>query len=565
MNRLLYILLFIFAGVITSCEDFLEPEKDNRLSEEQLLQDPAFAEGLLLKAYDVLPENYDFNIDVISDDAVTNDLNSLYLKMATGEWKAMNNPISQWNNAYQQIFYINSFIGHKDKINWSTENERLGRLHWERLTGEAYGLRGWYQFLLLKFHAGKATNGQILGFPIMNKTATSAEAGNLPRNTYEECLAQIMADCDTAIKYLPETYADITGDAVYNLAKGARWTNRLTASAVKAFKSRVLIHAASPAFNPSGDAVKWDAAAKAAGVFLAQNGGLNALSETGLSFYLYNNGNDKDVIWARAISSTSNLEKENFPPSLIGEGRTNPTQNLVDAFPMKNGYPISAGASNFDPQKPYENRDPRLGKYIIFNGAVFGAKGTIYTHVGAPKNGINVQTNSTRTGYYLRKFMLENVQIENPNVPQNHFYTYLRFTEVFLNYAEAANEAWGPDVDGAGIGFTARQVIQALRKRAGIEQPDNYLASLTSKQQFRSLVQTERRLELCFEGHRFWDLRRWNLKEEMKKPVNAVFINGESFDYQQVETRQYADYMIYGPIPYTEILKAGDLLQNEGW
>ena len=165
--------------------------------------------------------------------------------------------------------------------------------------------------------------------------------------------------------------------------------------------------------------------------------------------------------------------------------------------------------------------------------------------------------------------MLDNVSLTAPAVSQNHFNTYFRFTEVFLNYAEAANEAYGPDADPNGYGFTARDVIAAIRKRAGITQPDVYLSNVTPND-FKNLVQNERRLELCFEGNRFNDLRRWGDLTKFKAPVSGAFItkNGNNFtyDYQQVEERKYEDYMIYGPIPKNEVLKSGDVLkQNQGW
>lgn len=563
MKKIIYTSAIIFSGLIFNyCSDYLEPEFDNsRLSEEQLLESPAYAEGLLVKAYADLPDTYNFNMDVASDDAVTNDLNSSYLSMATGQWKSKNNPSSVWATAYNSIFYINQFIDRIDLVEWATDAQ-LKEYHKKRLTGEAYGLRAWNEFLLLQHHAGKASDGTILGFPIINKSIVPGEEWRLSRDTYQDCVDQIISDCDIAIANLPMDYVDKADDPVYNEGMGLRWRNRITGRAVKAFKTRVLLYAASPAFNISNDQERWTLAANTAKSFLEESGGLTALSSTGLNFYVYNSTNDADVIWARAINSSSDLEAANFPPSLIGNGRTNPSQELVNAFPMKNGYPISAGAGGFDQLNPYKNRDPRLSKYIIYNGIDFGAKGIINTSVGASQNGINEQTNSTRTGYYLRKFMLENVQIENPNVPQNHFYTYIRYTEVFLNYAEAANEAWGPD---GGGGLTARQVVAAIRARAGIAQPDAYLASISTKEQFRDLVQNERRIELCFEGHRFWDIRRWDKKAIMKAPVTGAFISGNTYEYKVVEQRNYQDYMIYGPIPYTEILKFDGILQNQGW
>jgi hypothetical protein len=139
----------------------------------------------------------------------------------------------------------------------------------------------------------------------------------------------------------------------------------------------------------------------------------------------------------------------------------------------------------------------------------------------------------------------------------------MRYTEVFLIYAEAANEAWGPDGTGPN-GFSARDVIAAIRKRGGIAQPDNYLASITSKEEMRKLIRNERRIELCFEGFRFWDLRRWNA--DLTEPAKGVNISNNNFSVVEVEPRLYNnDYMHYGPVPQNEIVKFNALIQNKGW
>jgi hypothetical protein len=564
-----YSTLFLLVISLLSCKKYLEPNPDNSLMQGQVLAVPAYAEGLLLNAYKDMPANISFEKDIISDDAVSNDPNSEFRLMATGSWTSSNNPLSKWSQAYKEIFYINSFLQIYDSVTWDGENKTINDLHFKRLTGESYGLRAWWEFQLLEYHAGKTADGQLLGFPIVLKPLTIDDNLNLPRNTFAECVSQLISDCDTAIANLTDTYTDIPGDADYNQALGSRWTNRMSGYAARALKSRITLFAASPAFNLTNDNIEWEEAAKAAGELLKLHAGISSLSPTGLTWYT--NSNDPDIIWARAIVSSHSLELNNFPPSLLGEGNTDPTQELVNAFPMKNGFPIDNLNSLYDPANPYASRDPRLAVDIIYNGNKLGAKGVINTYIGAPMDGINVQTNSTRTGYYLNKFMLDNVSINTPVINQNHFNTYFRFTEVFLNYAEAANEAWGPDADPNGYGFTSRSIIAALRKRAGITQPDAYLASVVTKEGFRTLVRNERRLELCFEGRRFNDLRRWNDLPDFRATLVAAYITKTglippySYNYQEVEKRNYQDYMIYGPIPKNEVLKSDQLKQNNGW
>ncbi len=135
---------------------------------------------------------------------------------------------------------------------------------------------------------------------------------------------------------------------------------------------------------------------------------------------------------------------------------------------------------------------------------------TIYTRIGGTDDGLNAISTSTRTGFYMRKLLREDVNLNPASTnTQRHYVPYIRYTELFLAYAEAANEAWGPDGKGSHS-YSAREVLAAIRKRAGIAQPDNFLNSITSKDDMRKLIHNERRLELCFEGFRFWDLRRWN-------------------------------------------------------
>jgi hypothetical protein len=561
-------ILFLF----TSCEDFMEPTKDNRLFEEQVFGNPIFAEGLLLQAYDELPTTYSF-LDVATDNAVTNDKGSNLLRMATGEWKSTFSPVSEWAPSYTQIYYLNLFLDSLEAVEWSWESEVQDSLFLKRLNGEAHGLRAWYEFKLLQAHAGLSDEDVMLGFPIVTKSLTVEDDLELPRDTYEDCLQQVLSDCETAIDNLNNEYKD-SGDPDYDAVYGKAFRNRFTARAAKALASRATLHAASPAFTVNlSEAEKqqrWETAATYAGDLLSEIGGLAGLSPTGHLFYLPETNPlvfDEDVIWRSDYDENRTVESQNYPPSLFGDGRTNPSQNLVDAFPMADGYPINHTSSTYDVDNPYANRDPRLTEYIVYNGNTLRGGTIIFTAIGLTKDGNNATTASTRTGYYLKKFM--NPLVNNdPSTPNNaiHFYTYFRFTEIFLNYAEAANEAWGPDGDPEGYGFTARDVIAAIRERAGILPPDNYLAELTTTDAMRDLIRNERRLELSFEGHRFWDLRRWNSDLTEACQGAAITLNGAAFNfnYEEVEKRSYEPHMIYGPIPYNETL-IYDIKQNKGW
>jgi starch-binding outer membrane protein, SusD/RagB family len=412
--------LIIMVIFITSCENYFEPTPDNRSDESRVFNEAAFAEGILLEAYAGLPNAYSFE-ETASDDAVTNEIGRSFKRMATGEWSSQFNPLESWKGAYAQIFYLNYFLSVVDKVEWSWESPERQEFFKQRLAGEAYALRAWYYLDLLRKHGGIGKDGNLLGFIILDTYIEPAlQDPNLPRNSFEDCVAFILSDCNKAIELLPLDYADKAGEFDYNTVFGPQYKNRVNARHAMAIKSRLLLHAASPAFNLSNAAEKWEQAADASAELLDKINGISGLSATGLRWYL--NENDPDIIWRRDRASILSWETQNFPPSLFGNGRDNPSQNFVDAFPMANGYPINAAGSGYDQNLPYTNRDPRLLHYVVYNGNKIGTN-VINTNVESPSDGINKTLYSTVTGYYLKKLMNEAVRLTPGN-------TILRSTSI---------------------------------------------------------------------------------------------------------------------------------------
>ncbi len=573
--------ILVFSLVFVSCQDMFEPVNDNHSTYERVLRDPTFAEGLLMTAYSKIPTNgLSFN-ETATDDAVTNDKLSGYLRMATGEWSALFNPVNEWDRCNSAVMYLNEFINVIDSVVWKWTDNELNMLYSKRFYGEAYALKGLFRYHLLQTVGGKDAAGNLLGIPLYEDKSNF----NIPRASFEESVKQIYADFDKALGYLTmddyknvntqdELPAGFSGVNItnYNEVFGIRVNQRISGRIVKALKARVALLAASPAFSNNNPAL-WENAANLSGVVLQSNGGISGLDPNGHRFYdaarvdaitLIQSGADqKEIIWRRAIVNSNDREKNNFPPSLFGIATVNPTHNLVESFPMASGLPIDAPASGYNPNNPYANRDPRLAMYIVCNGGQLSGK-TIRTGEGAGQDGKDSIATSTRTGYYLKKLLREDVNLNPVSTnTKKHFEVHMRYTELFLIYAEAANEAWGPDGRGA-FAFSAREVIAALRKRAGIAQPDTYLASVSSKEDMRQLIRNERRIELCFEGFRFWDLRRWKLN--LTEPAKGVNIKNNEITVVEVERRLYDnDYMHYGPIPETEITKYNALVQNQGW
>ncbi|MDN3670387.1 RagB/SusD family nutrient uptake outer membrane protein [Echinicola jeungdonensis] len=576
--------------VVAGCSDLIDPAVENIQSKDNIRERPGMIQGLLLNAYLRIPTNgYSFS-EMATDDAVSNDLDNGFLNIATGQWASNNNPLDRWSSANSAIQYLNEMLVEVGNTEYAS-NPRVNQMFMDRLTGETYGLRALFMYYLLQAHGG-ISEGELLGVPIFLEPQTVDSDFNIPRATFAECMAQIYSDIEKAMDLLPMDYYNISDASLmpsryreagtqlseYNRVFGDDAKQLVSGRIVRAIRAQVALLAASPSFNLDGDQSKWTDAATYAGNLLNTIGGVSGLDPNGVTWYnntsvidgLGAGNNPPEILWRGSIGGPSNnLESRNFPPTLYGDGLVNPTQNLVDAFPMANGYPISDPASGYSDDAPYANRDRRLAQFIILNGSTAGPTGTtINTALDSDTNdGLNKVETSTRTGYYMRKLLRQDVNLDPvANTGQRHIQPRIRYTEIFLIYAEAANEAWGPMASGS-FGFSAYDVIKAIRERAGIgtDNGDTYLESIKSDQEaMRELIRNERRLELSFEGFRFWDLRRWGL--DLTETAQGIRIeNGDDFSIIDVENRVYQDYMIYGPVPYSERLKFSALQQNRGW
>lgn len=585
-------LFTLFSVVQTGCEDVFEPAIENHKDNSDLLNMPAWATGLLGHAYIGNPLGSWSFTDVATDDAVSNDVNNGYRLMANGAWRASNSPMSRWQNWRASWQYLNQFIAIADDVNWAADPV-AAQLFRNRMKGDAYGMRALYMYHLLIHHAGpSAADGALLGIPIVLEPEDLNSDFNIPRSTFQACLDQLFADVDSAVALLPDRYGEIAyvADmpnkyremgvdlARYNRVFGDNAKNRMSALIARAVRAQATLLAASPAYS-GGSNLTWSHAADYLGQVLVDgldsNNPVAEIDPKGNEWYVSSadikaltaGQNPKEILWRGNKDESVGLERDNYPPTLFGSGRVNPTQNLVDAFPMANGYPISHASSNYDPTDPYAGRDPRLTKYILVNGGTAGPQNSVInTSVdGSDNNALGKTSTSTRTGYYMKKLLNQSVNA-NPNseTPAFHYKPFIRYTELFLSYAEAANEVWGPTGTGTH-GFSAYDVIKAIRQRAGIDAADPYLESVKGDQDaMRELIHNERRLELCFEGFRFWDLRRW--KKDLTEPAKGMSISGGTYTVlPEVEIRAYQDHMYYGPVPFGEVNKYSNLIQNAGW
>ncbi len=602
--------IFFLLGLLafSSCDDMFTPAEENNRQTEDMTEESLYANGLLMYGYGRLPYLTTTQTDVATDDAVTNNTSSAYYNMAaSGTWASDNDPMSQWNSCKDGIQYVNLFFQIVENVKWATSAVSKQKMFIDRLKGEAFGLRAIFYYYLLMAHGGYADDGKLYGVPLLTSAEDGSSDFNQPRASFADCMKQIYADCDSAMALLPFDYTDITSESEipekyralgaivsgYNLVFGQKASNRLTAKVAEAVKAQAALLAASPAFREQSGVTSAEAATLCANV-LKHIGGLDGFDPTGNTWYKNktklepNAAEMPEILWREDRHKNATQERENYPPSLYGQGRVNPSQNLVDAFPMLSGLPITAAGSGYDPQNPYANRDPRLADNVLYNGMTF-KRTVIITGTYANDNketidGLNNIATSTRTGYYVKKLLRDDVSpLSSSLIEQQHIYARIRYTEIFLAYAEAANDAWGPKADPTGVGYTAYDVIKAIRTRAGLGvdymgQPlpegDVYLEQCAADQsKMTDLIRNERRLELCFENKRFWDMRRWMLplNETVKgmqiDPVNGKdAADGITYKVINVEDRTFDNaYQCYGPIPKGEVLKWSNLKQNKGW
>ena len=589
--------------VMTSCDDMFEPADENNRSEEAMVEESQYTYGLLMYGYGRLPYQTTTQTDVATDDAVYNLPSNAFRVMATASWTADedHNPVSQWNACKDGIQYINLFLSKVDNVKFAPSADSKQQMFIDRLKGEAYGLRAVLYYHLLQAHGGYADDGVLYGVPLLTEPEDGSSDFNQPRATFADCVKQCFDDCDQAMALLPADYVDITSNAEipekylqlganysnYNLVFGDRCRNLMSGKVAEAVKAQVALLAASPAFRDQSGVSSADAAIMCGNV-LKRIGGMEGFDPQGNIWFKNKTKIDNttsempEILW-RADRGDKNAtqERENFPPSLYGSGRVNPTQNLVDAFPMRNGLPITDSRAGYNPNDPYANRDPRLKDNVLVNGTRFRQVVIITGNYGESEDNLGRIATSTVTGYYLLKLLRDDANPQgNATINQYHIYPRIRYTEMFLAYAEAANDAWGPKADPMGIGITAYDVIKAIRTRAGlgtneIGQPlpegDVYLEECAADQaKMTNLIRNERRLELCFENKRFWDMRRWLLP--LNEGVRGMQVdrneetNELTYTIFNVENREYDNsYQCYGPIPKSEILKWSNLKQNKGW
>ena len=545
------------AFTLCSCNDFLDREEDSFIDKTATFDSYNRTKQYLTYAYSLLPEGLNrFSggalLGAATDDACFAIESSNIQQFNNGSWNALNNPDNVWDRYFAGIAKCCTLLENSNHINLDISRlDPAKRVEYENnlkdirmWRAEAHFLRAYFNFELLKRY------GPI---PIIKSTLDiNKDYSDTPRPTMKEVVEFIANDCDMAADSLELTPWRNMNDAFGRATKGA----------ALALKSRLLLYAASPLYvdfgdideaNKPSDATLWKAAADAAKAVIDLNQYELAPAYDDL---FKNDFQNKEYIFVRRYPSNSDFEKSNFPISYGGKGGTNPSQNLIDDYEMLDGTAFDWS----DPVKaahPFENRDERLLATVLMNGVLFKGK-RVATYPGGADATPN--PNATKTGYYLRKFLNENVNIQTGGGSDGHVVPLFRLAEIYLNYAEALNEydPTNPDI---------AVYLNKIRERVSL--PD--VPSGLTQEQMRTLIHHERRVELAFEEHRFWDVRRWKVASStLGAPVKGVKITQDdagNFTYSpvQVEQRVFQPKMYWYPIPQSEVLKLHHWEQNKGW
>ena len=546
------IALIVFCLItMLSCKK-LDTKIDAMLTDENLNTNYQNLFKLGYAAYTYVDNGF-YSIDnnlfaAVSDEAEQTLPNSQTELFNSGAWNAFNNPNDVYEYFYNGIratnYFLENSVNYKYQLQLNRDTISDGGFRYkldvedmQQLRAENRVLRAYFYYELLKRYGG---------VPLINKVLESSDNSNVARSSYQEVVEYIVSEIDAVKDSLNRNW----------VSHGVSKTGRIDLGASLALKSRVLLYAASPLNNPTNDIAKWEAAASAAYevINLKQYGFAGAYGNVFIREYT---AQTNEVIWAIRMGQTNELEKKNYPIGTPG-GNTGitPSQNLVKSYEY---------TSKPAPDNPYANRDPRLAATVAFNNSDWtGRKLQIWSGGIDDPN----KANTSKTGYYLRKFLNNGLNLTQ-NASLQRSWVVFRYPEIYLNFAEAMNEAYGPD-DNHGYSISARQAINLIRQRSALKLP---AIIAKDKNELKDKIKHERRVELAFENHRYWDLLRWKDAEiVLNQPllgVKVTNIGNNKFAYEEfeVEKRVFESPKMYRyPIPYTEIQKSKNVLkQNEGW
>lgn len=554
-SRIIYSLALVAAGLLSSCKkDYLNITPTDRVLGSAVLADSSLFENYVINRYLSIKmqdkegegsnpgfgRGFEYALwSSISDESIYNNDDNTWV-VQQGQLAPENTGIAGtiWGRSYRSIRECNFAINNIDSVEMSVA------LH-KRLLAELHFIRGYRYHDLIRNYGGAV----LMGNKEYNLTDDLTDPALFKRATLQESMDYAIAELTAAAADLPASN------------DGTWQTGRATQAAALALKARLLLYAASPLYKVG----TWQAAATAAKAVMD----LSKFSLADDYSQLFLKADNNEIIFARQYAVGARhvcLEISNGANGYGGWAGNTPLQNMVDAYEMKNGKPITDATSGYDPQHPYDNRDPRFYSTILYNGAPYRGS-TVQTFSPGGKDGKDGPSNwnATKTGYYLRKFMDDKNPIDNPwDIAGLQPWIYLRYAEVLLNYAEAQNEAVGPD-------GTVYNAINKIRQRNSVKQP--VLMAGLSQAEMRIAIQRERQVELAYEEHRFYDVRRWKIATVTENvPAYGMDVSTTApgaYTYKRkvaLSGRLFSDKNYWLPIPRADILASNKKLdQNTGY
>ncbi len=476
MKKIIYTGMVIILTFYSCNESFLDTVATDSYNEANWWQTESQVISSLNGCYAILRNDQIYGTSAFREENISPNSYSMGgdspLDIGTHNSGNDNRFSGKWNAYYEGIGRVNDLLDNIDKVEMESALNK-------RIKGEASFLRALFYYNLVNYYGG---------VPLILASPNFEEQGNLPRNTRQEVIDQVLIDLDNAISILPSSYS---GSDIGRATKGA----------ALAYKARVLLYES-----------RWAEAAQTAKLVIDMDQYSLFPNYRGL-FMLENEGNDEVIFDVQYVVPEYSTQWD-----IIIELQINvaPTLDLVNSYLMNDGKSIQE-SSLYNPEQPYENRDPRLLQSIVIPGYMY-------------RGGIVSESKYFSTGYGFKKFATYKDDVAEPNIINSEInFIVIRYADVLLMYAEAKNEAAGSDV-------SVYDALHQVRERAGM--PD-VPAGLT-KEQMREVIRHERRIELAGEGLYYHDIRRWRTAEAV---MNADVLNSKGEFLQKRSFNPQRDYL----------------------
>ena len=553
------IALFILACVMTaSCVDLNYTEQNTR-DEEWTYE--YFAEGIKNMVFDVYAQVYNDEFGSNSAYFLAGATDEAQYALETGAvnnyvnggWSAANPYSRTWTKCYTAIADVCMYLEKLDEADITEWQYNSSYANWvqqmEIFPYELRFLRAYFYFELLRAY------GDV---PLVTTTLTNAQANSIARTPADEIIKFIVDEIDAIAPYLPITYLTEVNSEI----------GRATRVAAFALKARTLLYAASPLFNPTNDVTKWQKAAEAC-KYILDNAGKWGVKLTPYStLWGHDAFYNAELIFGLGRGEFNSFEMANYPIGVENGASGNcPTQSFVDMYEYQdNGqtfgerYPGSIDLKTVD---PYAGLDPRFALTVVKNGDEWPTNGSQKKTMEIFQGGFNAlpKYGATPTGYYLKKYVDGScVTTADNQTTRRHTWILFRLGEFYLDYAEAVFNATGSAND-ATYGMTANEAINKLRTRSDIKMPE----FTEDGDAWVARYERERAVELAFENHRFWGVRRWKKGAQYFRSVEVANIGANLQLTRSTVSRQWDDKYYFYPIPQTELKKNPNLTQNAGW